>query len=423
MSPAFSTRRRAEQFDALLDGRLTEAPSAQLASLLALADGLRAVPQLAPRAEFTASLRERLMAEAPTALAVTAPDGASDANSRLSVGHHAPGKPRRERRLAVALAAVSIVGATGTSAVASQGALPGDTLYPVKRLVEDVRTTLAMGETAKADVLLSQARTRLEELRGLGERDDVDEAAVKRTIEDFAQDADGASTILLADYADHRDEQAIGKLRTFTAQGATALSELADLLPEGVHGALAEATDAILGIDHSAAEACPACGGGITELPSTLVDLLAATQASLDQAASAPQKPGNGAKPADAVPAVPAPSAGTLPGHVTDPLKTRPGTKSGPGAGVLPTAPPTSLGDGVGQVGDGVGGAVGGVGGAVGDLGDQVGGPLGDTLGDVGDGVSGLGGTVGGTVGGVGGLLDDVTGGLLGTGTSPTPRP
>jgi len=423
MSPAFSTRRRAEQLDALLDGRLTEAPSAELASLLALADGLRAVPEVTPRAEFAADLRERLMAEAPAALAVAAPDG----GSRLSVGHsHAPTRTRRERRLAVAIAAASIVGATGASAVASQGALPGDTLYPVKRLVEDARTTLAMGETVKADVLLSQARTRLQEVRELGERDDVDAAAIKRTIGDFSDDADSASTILLADYADHRDEQAIGKLRTFTSQGATTLSELADLLPDSVHGVLAEATSTILGIDHSAAEACPACGGGITELPSTLVNLLAATPASLDQTASVPQGTGAGTGSKGAVPNAPAPSAavpsaGALPGVVTDPLKTRPNGKGGPGAGVLPTAPPTSLGDAVGQVGDGVGGAVGGVGGAVGGLGDQIGGPVGDTVGGVGGAVGGVGGAVGGAVDGVGGLLDDVTGGLLNP--SPTPHP
>ena len=412
MSPAFPTRRRAEQFDALLDGRPTEAPSQELADLLALVGQVRSVPEVAPRPEFAASLRERLMAEAPAALAA----GAADTTSRLTVGHPAPSRPRNDRRLAVAAAALSIVGATGASAFASQGALPGDTLYPVKRLIEDARAELAMGDHARANALLSQARTRLGEARDLASRDDIDQAAVKKALGDFTESADGASTILLAEYADHGDEQAIGELRSFTAQGVTTLSQLADLLPEELNGALTDAVNTLLTIDHSAAQACPSCGGGITELPSTLIDLLAATTGSTAGTAAAPtsqsvQQP----KPPAPAPA-PSPSAGTLPGSVTDPLEHLPGGSSGGSS--LPSSSPTSLGDAVGDVGGTVGGTLNGVGGAVGGLGDTVGGPVGGVVGGLGDTVGGLGDTVDGTVSGVGGTVD----GLLG-GATQSPQP
>jgi hypothetical protein len=417
MSPAFSTRRRAEQFDTLLDGGPGAAPTEELARLLALADGLRAVAPVEPRADFAASLRERLMAEAPEALARPAAD---DTTAKLTIGHRTPTTKRRERRLAVAIGAVSLVAATGASAVASQGALPGDTLYPVKRLVEDARSSLTMGDMARADVLLRQARTRLQEAHDLGVRDDVDTGAVERALRDFGDTADHASTILLADYADHSNEQAIGDLRTFTSQSATSLSELTDLLPESVHDVLADVTNALLSIDHSAAEACPACGGGITELPSTLIDLLAATTGSSDQTAAAPPAASQGVAPQQPAPAAPVPSQAALPGSVNDQLKVP--TGPGAGSGVVPSAPPTSLGDAVGQVGNGVGGAVGGVGGAVSGLGNQVGGPVGGVVGGVGGAVTGVGGAVGGTVDGVGGAVDDILGGLLG-GSTQTPKP
>jgi hypothetical protein len=433
MSPAFSTRRRAEQFGALLEGTLTEAPSAELAALAALADQVRAVPEVSPRAEFTASLRERLMAEAPSALAVPAADPAAERAARLTVAHRPPAAKRRERRLAVALAAASIVGATGASAVASQGALPGDTLYPVKRLLEDARTSMAMGEDAKADVLLAQARTRLQEARTLGTRDEVDAAGVRSALGDFGDDADRAASLLLAEYADHGDAEAIGDLRSFTRDGVAALTRLADLLPESLRGPLAEATSTLLAIDHSAAEACPSCGGGISELPSTLIDLLAAStgaagEAATGAAAVTPQQAGGAGTPHGPVPSSgPTQGPGLLPGQLTGPL-TNPGGGSGgskPSGGATapqPSSGPTSVGGVVGGVGGAVGGVVGGVGGAVGGVGDGVGGPVGGVVGGVGGAVGGVGGTVGGVVGGVGGAVDGIVGGVLG-GSSQTPKP
>src|SRR6476661_4903143 len=117
MSPAFPSRRRADQFDALVEGTLTQAPTAELAGLLALTEGLRAEPAVAPRADFAASLRERLMEAAPEAPATPAGPAtasAADANAagRLTVGHRTPSKTSRERRIGVAIAAFSIVGAT-----------------------------------------------------------------------------------------------------------------------------------------------------------------------------------------------------------------------------------------------------------------------------------------------------------------------
>jgi len=377
MSPAFPSRRRADQFDALVEGTLTQAPTAELAGLLALTEGLRAEPAVAPRADFAASLRERLMEAAPEALATPATGPATaraaDANAagRLTVGHRTPSKTSRERRIGVAIAAFSIVGATAVSAVASQGSLPGDALYPVKRLIEDARTSLTMGQDAKADVLLSQARTRLDEARRLGGENDVDTAAVEQALQDFGDTADHASTILLAQYADHGNARDITDLRTFAQQGVTTLAQLVDLLPPSLDGALADATRTLLTIDHSAAQACSSCGdAGITELPSTLVDLLAATPAA-QTTSSVGTPPATTGKPRHTAPSS-GPSQAPA-GSATGPLTGVTGPLTG-GTSTKPGSAPTSLGGVVSGTGGAVGGAVGGVvGGVAGGIGGLLG--------------------------------------------------
>ena len=61
MTPAFSARRRADEFEALLSrgpgAPLTERDAERFAALLDLVADLRSLPEVAPRAEFVSSLR------------------------------------------------------------------------------------------------------------------------------------------------------------------------------------------------------------------------------------------------------------------------------------------------------------------------------------------------------------------------------
>jgi len=128
MTGPFSVRRRADEFEALLsrgpDTPLTERDAAQFAALLDVVSDLRAFPEVAPRAEFVSSLRERLMVEADTVL-VRQPS----APARLAMPVTST---RRERRVAILLGGAALVGATATVAVAAQTALPGEPLYGVR---------------------------------------------------------------------------------------------------------------------------------------------------------------------------------------------------------------------------------------------------------------------------------------------------
>src|SRR5688500_11565404 len=145
MTAACPARRRADEFEALLTrvpgASLSDREAARFAELVALVSDLRALPEVAPRAEFVSSLRESLMAEADTVL-VRQPA----APQRLAM----PVTTRpRDRRLATLLGGAALVGATATMAVAAQTSLPGESLYGVKRGIESAEVRLAGDDSAR----------------------------------------------------------------------------------------------------------------------------------------------------------------------------------------------------------------------------------------------------------------------------------
>ena len=128
---------------------------------------LRSVPEPQARPEFVADLRERLMLAAAAELTPVGPPGERDDVARLTIK---PARTRRERRFGVALGAVAIVGATTSMAVASQGAIPGDALYPVKRAIENTQAGFSVGDDAKGETILGNASERLDEVDELSQQ-------------------------------------------------------------------------------------------------------------------------------------------------------------------------------------------------------------------------------------------------------------
>jgi Domain of unknown function (DUF5667) len=275
MTVPFTARRRAEEFDDLLNGASPAARSPldrrdaqRFADLLAVVDDLRAVPAVAPRPEFTASLRERLMTEAQTVLVAQGARGREE-EARLVL----PVRPRaRDRRLATLLGGAALIGATTSMAVAAQTALPGDSLYPVKRAIEDVRTDLSAGDADKGALLLASARGRLAEAEQLTRTASPSQgAAVADTLVAFDEQATEASEMLLRAYAESGDEQVIASLRGFTGTSLDSLSVLERTVPESARDELVAAGTHLAEIDARAAAACPACGGGVGTLPPFLL--------------------------------------------------------------------------------------------------------------------------------------------------------
>jgi hypothetical protein len=336
MTPRFAARRRAEEFNSLVESTSTEElDAAPYATALELVASLRETAPVEPRAEFVADLRRQLMTEAATVLTPTA--------ARLTV---TPRRNPRERRIALAIGGFAVVSATTSMAMAAQTALPGDTLYPLKRALENASTTIQIDEDAKGASLLSHASGRLDEVDELTRASDEPNAqAVTDTLHTFADQASSASDLMIAAYTDKGEQSDIEELRSFTAQSMTAIDHLEAVVPDTARAALIEAAQVISAIDSQAIRLCPSCGDGGAQVPSfepiSAKDLLGDLDSALGPLTSPPpasspgkDRPGRGAAP-QAGAEVPAlePTAGGSPDGPADHVPDQPGPTEGPTEG------------------------------------------------------------------------------------------
>ncbi|MEU7282783.1 DUF5667 domain-containing protein [Streptomyces sp. NPDC045431] len=181
-----SAHRRANAFAQALEDQAAEQPDAsaeptERGRLLALASGLGKLPkpELDPevktvqRAQLVAAM-EAMVAEGGASAGPTVPE------QRTSSGrgaHRATAlrKLRPRSRWSKGLAAGGLTvgvaaGAFSGVAAASSDALPGDSLYGLKRGMEDLKLGLADDEADRGELYLDQASTRLSEARRLMER-------------------------------------------------------------------------------------------------------------------------------------------------------------------------------------------------------------------------------------------------------------
>ncbi|MFC7496674.1 MULTISPECIES: DUF5667 domain-containing protein [unclassified Nocardioides] len=279
-------RQRADEFESLVE-RSSTGERAHVetrdAELLELVGALRSVPDPQPRPEFVADLRAQLMAEAETALV---PDDLS--KLRLP-----PRRTARERRLAAIVGGLAIAGATTSVAVASQSALPGESLYPIKRVIESAQATLSPSEARRGSIELSAATDRLEEAAALAASDDFGaQERVAPTLATFSDQATTGADLLFADYADNGREASIAKLRDFASSSLTRLEDLEQIVPNDARDELIAAANVVAQIDAEAAQQCPDCGG--TPIEAFPPSLLASQPIELPTVAPTGAKAGDG---------------------------------------------------------------------------------------------------------------------------------
>ncbi|MDZ5663240.1 DUF5667 domain-containing protein [Nocardioides sp. S-58] len=454
MTAPFAARRRADEFEALLSRRpgtpLTDDEAARYADLLRVVSDLRSVPDVAARPEFVSSLRERLMAEADTVL-VPRPS----APARLAM----PAPVRtRQRRLGAVLGGAALVGAAATMAVAAQTALPGESLYGVKRGIESAQVRLADDDAARGRTLLAQADTRLDEIEEIADGEGGREQLVPDTLEDFTQQSsEGVRSILTAYDAGgaggaEADVQAdVEAAREFTATSMGRLVELEDQLPLSAREDLVAAGRTLSDLDLEVSSACGGCEGGITTtpeflltsagLPTDLLTGLDTDEATLEAAPVSGQDltglevppelgpppagptdvPGTATTTAPTTAPTPGATTGPTTGPTTPAPTTRPGLPTQTPSPVLPIptqSVPTTRPDPTQGVKELTQGVTGTVTSTTGDLASQLNGVTGGALGgltsDVDDATGGLISEVTGTLNGLTGLnLGNATGGLL----------
>lgn len=273
--------RRAEEFDALLSGRVdASADTDAYADLLEVVATLRATPPVSARPEFVASLRTQLIAAAEREPARAEPDVAARLTPKQRRGS-------RERRLATLVGGFAVVSATGSMAMAAQGALPGDVLYPVKRAMENAETNLQPDGASKADALLSHAEARLAEVQKLT-AGGADADVIAATLQDFTDQTEQASALALDDYAATGESAPIAELRAFAADSMDILGALGPVVPDATRPSLVTATQTVRQVDTAAWEVCPSCADGdITEIPDfALQGLSQVLEAPIQDAAS-----------------------------------------------------------------------------------------------------------------------------------------
>ena len=206
--------------------------------LVALAAGLSALPRPELDPQVKVVQRARLVAAMEAMLQEgTAPGEADDATvpgqRGAKRGHRASGlgKLRPRTRLTKGLAAGGLsvgvaAGAFGGVAAASSDALPGDSLYGLKRGIEDFKVAyLTDGADERGKAYLDLAATRMHEARRLLERgrgghlDHESLGAIRRTLTGMQQDAAEGHRLLHEAY--EQDPDSLGPIQTLSAFSRT----------------------------------------------------------------------------------------------------------------------------------------------------------------------------------------------------------
>ena len=360
MSDLHRARARAEAFAHAVDhgprhsSRLSDDP--ELMDAVELAGRLRTAGAVSPRPEFTAELRHRLLEQAAARAATTtptvvrsAPDDQDEPPPREDDNASVTDIRRHRRhgrriRLVASTAALVLLGGGIGSAAAAQQAMPGDTLYGMKRSIENVSTNVSVGDDSRGRRELQHAMTRLSEIDAMVENGG-DVTTINSTLDDFSAQARKGVSRLVASYQQDGDATSITVVTTFITSARQAIGELAPKLPPESLKAAVEALATIEQLAQHTTVACPKC-----DKPKPAKNTGPATT----KPGSEPNEPGNAVP--STKPSAPSATPSTLPSKVpnttilqeptsepTD-LKTPPNpsdkpttTPSGPTVPTLPT--------------------------------------------------------------------------------------
>jgi len=221
--------------------------------MVALATGLGELPKpvldpavkVVHRAQLVAAM-EAMLRDGTVPGSGAANTSVPEQRSRAKGVHRASGlgKLRPRTRLTKGLAAGGLsvgvaAGAFGGVAAASSDALPGDSLYGLKRGIEDVKLNyLAAGDNERGRVYLDQASTRLSEARRLMERDRAGQldheslGEIRRTLSGMRHDASEGHRLLHEAYRHDPDSLSpIQALDAFSRSHREAWGALRERLP------------------------------------------------------------------------------------------------------------------------------------------------------------------------------------------------
>ncbi|MBH1935006.1 hypothetical protein I5Q34_12085 [Streptomyces sp. AV19] len=167
-------------------------------------------------------------------------------------------KPRSRWSKGLAAGGLTVgvaAGALGGVAAASSNALPGDTLYGLKRGMEDLKYGMADSDSERGGILLDQASTRFHEARRLMERgrsghlDHESLGEIRRTLSGMRQDVSEGHRLLRAAYERDGSLGPLKLLSTFNTSHREGWSQLRDRLPLPLNDVRDQVSSAFRAID------------------------------------------------------------------------------------------------------------------------------------------------------------------------------
>ncbi|MEU5825784.1 DUF5667 domain-containing protein [Streptomyces sp. NPDC047803] len=221
------------------------AEQADQGPLLALANGLGELPKpvldpevkVVQRAQLVAAM-EAMFAQGAASADPTVPGQRNRGSHRASPLRKLRPRSRWTKGLAAGGLTVGVAaGAFGGVAAASSDALPGDSLYGLKRGMEDIHLGLTRDDADRGEIYLDQASTRLSEARRLMERarsGDLDHeqlGEIRRTLNGMTHDATEGHRLLHAAYERDGALGPIQALDTFSRSHRDSWTSLRDRLP------------------------------------------------------------------------------------------------------------------------------------------------------------------------------------------------
>ncbi|MCX4583659.1 DUF5667 domain-containing protein [Streptomyces sp. NBC_01481] len=246
-----SAHRRASAFAQALEDQAAGQPEESVeptepGRLLALANGLGELPKPEMDPEVKVVQRAQLVAAMEEMFASAgASPGSAVPGQRTGRGAHRASPLRKLRprsRWSKGLAAGGLTvgvaaGAFSGVAAASSDALPGDSLYGLKRGMEDFKLGLADDDSDRGELYLDQASTRLSEARRLMERDRAGAmdheslGEVRRALNGMRHDVSEGHRLLHAEYARDGSLGPMATLNSFARSHRDTWNGLRDRLP------------------------------------------------------------------------------------------------------------------------------------------------------------------------------------------------